>query len=183
MRGYFLFTTALTLCYYHRRTRLNAIKSFCPYSLSFHLNVKTFSPLIGGCLEGFDAFRFFFKYTAKQRNSAFKSAKVLLCHDVRARIANKSRVQTKCLRVRSYIVLRSLECSKLAPNKTSSSVHHAGGAGTQEENTSTISTSLRVVRPTLLRKTAVCSCQEHVCCTVSHSTFSYNHYTKHRVPD
>ena len=40
----------LTLCYcYHRGTRLNAMKSFCPYSSlsSKPKNVLTFSPLIG----------------------------------------------------------------------------------------------------------------------------------------
>ena len=35
---------------------------FCICSLWSHLNVLTFSPLTGGCSEGLDAFRFFFKY-------------------------------------------------------------------------------------------------------------------------
>ena len=45
----------LTQCYYHRGTRLNAIKSFCICSLGSHLpsvNVLTFPPLTGGCSEG-----------------------------------------------------------------------------------------------------------------------------------
>ena len=52
----------LTQCYYHRGTRLNATKRFCIYSLGSHLNVLTFSPLIGGCSEGLDALSFFFKH-------------------------------------------------------------------------------------------------------------------------
>ena len=51
-----------TQCYYHRGTRLNAIKRFCLCSLWSHLNVLTFSPLTGGCSEGLDAFRIFFKH-------------------------------------------------------------------------------------------------------------------------
>ena len=42
----------LPQCYYHRGTRLNAIKRFCICSLRPHLNVLTFSPLTGGCSEG-----------------------------------------------------------------------------------------------------------------------------------
>ena len=38
----------LTQCYYHRGTRLNAMKRFCICSLRSHLNVLTFSPLTGG---------------------------------------------------------------------------------------------------------------------------------------
>ena len=54
----------LTQLYYHRGTRLNAmIKRFCICSLRSHPNVLTFSPLAGGCSEGLDAFRFFFKQT------------------------------------------------------------------------------------------------------------------------
>ena len=37
-----------TVCYYHRGTRLNAMKSFCPYRLCSHLNVLTISPKRGG---------------------------------------------------------------------------------------------------------------------------------------
>ena len=51
----------LTQCYYHRRTRLNAMDMFCICSLRSHLNVLTFSPLTGECSEELDAFRFFFK--------------------------------------------------------------------------------------------------------------------------
>ena len=50
----------LTQCYYHRGTRLNAMKRFCICSLELcsHLNVLTLSPLTGGCSEGLDAFRY-----------------------------------------------------------------------------------------------------------------------------
>ena len=50
----------LTQCYYHRGTRLNAMKRFCICRLLF--NVLTFFPLTGGCSEGLDAFRFFLKH-------------------------------------------------------------------------------------------------------------------------
>ena len=54
----------LTQCYYHRRTRLN-------YEDALPLQpmgpppecIDIFSPLIEGCSEGPDAFRFFFKHT------------------------------------------------------------------------------------------------------------------------
>ena len=49
----------LTQCYFHRGTRLNAIKRFCILicSLLFNLNVLTFfSSLTGGCSEGLGAF-------------------------------------------------------------------------------------------------------------------------------
>ena len=42
----------LPQCYYHRGTRLNAMKRFCICSLRSHLNVLTFFPLTGGCSEG-----------------------------------------------------------------------------------------------------------------------------------
>ena len=42
----------LPQCYYHRGTRLNAMKRFRICSLRSHLNVLTFSPLTGGCSEG-----------------------------------------------------------------------------------------------------------------------------------
>ena len=35
----------LTHCYYHRRTRLNAMKRFCLCSIQSHLNVLTCFPL------------------------------------------------------------------------------------------------------------------------------------------
>ena len=56
----------LTQCYYHRGTRLNAMKScFCLCGLCSHLlNALTFSSLIGGCSEGLDALRFFLKQHA-----------------------------------------------------------------------------------------------------------------------
>ena len=38
----------LTLCYYHRGTRLKAIRSLCPRSLCSHLNVLTIFPSLGG---------------------------------------------------------------------------------------------------------------------------------------
>ena len=50
----------LTRCYYDRGTRLNPIKSFCPYSQCSHLHVLIFSPMTGVCSEGLDAFRFVF---------------------------------------------------------------------------------------------------------------------------
>ena len=50
----------LTQGYYHRGTRLNAMKRFCLCSLWSHLNVLTFPP-DWGCSEGLDAFSFFFK--------------------------------------------------------------------------------------------------------------------------
>ena len=52
----------LTQCYHHRGTRLNALKRCCLCSLKSHLYVLSFSPLTGGCSEGLDAFRFFFKH-------------------------------------------------------------------------------------------------------------------------
>ena len=53
----------LTLCYYHRGTRLNAMKRFCLCSrLCSHLNVLTFFTLSGGCSEGLDAIIFFFRF-------------------------------------------------------------------------------------------------------------------------
>ena len=46
----------LTVCYYHHHcgSRLNDMKSFCPYSLSSLLNVfKCFAPdWLGECSEG-----------------------------------------------------------------------------------------------------------------------------------
>ena len=46
----------LNQCYYHRETRLNALKRFRICSLWSHLpvNVLTFSPLTGGCSKGLD---------------------------------------------------------------------------------------------------------------------------------
>ena len=41
-----------------------------------HLNVLTFSPLTGGCSEGLDAFRFFFKYY--RRTSTGDAAKSII---------------------------------------------------------------------------------------------------------
>ena len=38
----------LTQCYYHRGTRLNAMKRFCICSLLSYLNVLTFFPLDWG---------------------------------------------------------------------------------------------------------------------------------------
>ena len=49
----------LTLCYYHRGTRLNATKSACPYSMSSHLlNVLTFFPPIWVCVCVFSSHSF-----------------------------------------------------------------------------------------------------------------------------
>ena len=52
----------LTQCYYHRGTRLNALKRFCICRIRSCLNVLTSSPLTGGCSEGLNAFIFFFKH-------------------------------------------------------------------------------------------------------------------------
>ena len=41
----------LPQCYYHRGTRLNAMKRFCICSLSSHLNVLTFFPPDWGLLR------------------------------------------------------------------------------------------------------------------------------------
>ena len=41
----------LTQCYYHRGTRLNAMKRFCIFSYSSHLNVLTFFPPDWGMLR------------------------------------------------------------------------------------------------------------------------------------
>ena len=41
----------LTQCYYHRGTRLNAMKRFCICSLLSHLNVLTFFPPDWGMLR------------------------------------------------------------------------------------------------------------------------------------
>ena len=38
-----------------------SIGTLVPVSLLFHLNLLKFSPLTGGCSEGLDAFRVFFK--------------------------------------------------------------------------------------------------------------------------
>ena len=51
----------LTQCYYHRGTRLNAMKRFCICSLWSHLNVLHVFPLTEGCSEGLGAFWFLFK--------------------------------------------------------------------------------------------------------------------------
>ena len=51
----------LAQCYYHRGTRLNAMKRNCICSLLSYPNVLTFFPLTGRCSEGLDAFRFFFQ--------------------------------------------------------------------------------------------------------------------------
>ena len=59
----------LTQCYYHRGTRLNAIKRFCIYLQPMMPNVLAFPPLTGGCSEGLDAFRFFFKKIGAWVNS------------------------------------------------------------------------------------------------------------------
>ena len=65
----------LPQCYYHRGTRLNAMKRFCIFcSLRSHVNVLTFFPLTGGCSEGLGAFIFFFKqllYVTKLSNICF----------------------------------------------------------------------------------------------------------------
>ena len=56
----------LTQCYYHRGTRLNAMEVVL--SLQPKIRPKRFVtfPLTGGCSEGRDAFRFFFKQPNKR---------------------------------------------------------------------------------------------------------------------
>ena len=49
--GLLLDIILLAQCYYHRRTRLNAMKTFCICGLSSHLNVLTFFPLDWGMLR------------------------------------------------------------------------------------------------------------------------------------
>ena len=54
----------LTQCYHHRGTRLNAMKRFCIYLQPTMIPPKRFDifpPDCGGCSEGLDASRFFFK--------------------------------------------------------------------------------------------------------------------------
>ena len=52
----------LALCYYHRGTRLNAMKRCCLCSPCSHLNVLTISlPCLEGA-QGLDAFRSFLKH-------------------------------------------------------------------------------------------------------------------------
>ena len=60
--GFLPDTILLTQCYYHRGTRLNAMKRFCICSLRSHQNVLTFPPdfytiYTGGCSECLDAFK------------------------------------------------------------------------------------------------------------------------------
>ena len=52
----------LTQCYFHRGTRLNAMKRFCLQSLIPPKRFDNFPPLTGGCSEGLGAFCFFFKH-------------------------------------------------------------------------------------------------------------------------
>ena len=75
----------LTQCYYHRGTRLNAMKRFCIFSYWSHLNVLTFFPLTGGCSEGLGAFRFFFKHDKRRtrpQEECFVRSVVLDAHDL-----------------------------------------------------------------------------------------------------
>ena len=52
----------LTQCYYHRGTRLNAMKRFLYFKPMIPPKRFDIFPLTGGCSEGLDAFRFFFKH-------------------------------------------------------------------------------------------------------------------------
>ena len=56
--GLLLDIILLTQCYYHRETRLNAMKRFCISSLSLipPKRFGIFSSLTGGCSEGLGAF-------------------------------------------------------------------------------------------------------------------------------
>ena len=60
----------LTQCYYHRGTRLNAMKRFCIYFQLLLIPPKRFDifPPRLGCPEGLGAFRFFFKHTSNHFN-------------------------------------------------------------------------------------------------------------------
>ena len=49
--GFLLDIILLTQCYYHRGTRLNAMKRFCIFSYWSHLNVLTFFPPDWGMLR------------------------------------------------------------------------------------------------------------------------------------
>ena len=54
----------LTLCYYHRVTRLKPMNRFCLCSLYSYLNILTYFSLSGGCSPGLNAaLKFFFKLT------------------------------------------------------------------------------------------------------------------------
>ena len=54
--GLLLDIILLAQCYYHRRTRLNAMKTFCICGLSSHLNVLTFFLPDWGMLRRLGAF-------------------------------------------------------------------------------------------------------------------------------
>ena len=70
----------LPQCYYHRGTRLNAMKRFCICSLRSNLNVLSYSPLTGGCSEGLGAFIFFLKqlHLVQQLNLIFLLLYIIL---------------------------------------------------------------------------------------------------------
>ena len=55
----------LPQCYYHRGTRLNAMKRFCVYSLRSHLNVLTFFPLTGDAQKVFFPFILDIKFVGR----------------------------------------------------------------------------------------------------------------------
>ena len=74
----------LIQCYYHRGTRLNAMKRFCTFSYRSHLNVLTCFPPGWGCSEGLGAFRFFFKHDKRRmrpQDECFVRSVVLDAHD------------------------------------------------------------------------------------------------------
>ena len=73
----------LTQCYYHRGTRVNAMKRYCLCRLWSHLNVLTFFPPDWGVLRGsIDGFVFLLKYIYTLKNfPGYSTSKV--CRAVR----------------------------------------------------------------------------------------------------
>ena len=65
----------LTLYYYHRGTRLNAIKRFCLCSPCSHSNVLTIYPLIGWMLKKFKCVLIFLTAAVFHRDSLLYSIK------------------------------------------------------------------------------------------------------------
>ena len=60
--GFFPDIILLTLCYYHRGTRLNAMKRFFLCSLCSHLNDLAFFSPVWGMLRRFGYVHIFFKH-------------------------------------------------------------------------------------------------------------------------
>ena len=78
----------LTQCYFHRGTRLNAMKRFLYLQpLIPPKRFDNFPPLTGGCSEGLGAFRFFFKQATRSRTDPTV---------ITTRGSHFSRTQAKC---------------------------------------------------------------------------------------